>query len=91
LRTPYANAISLGGDVDTLACIAGGVAEAYYGGTPQELPRPVIAMLDKRLVAVVDRFRKRFACYNRFPKKGAVCAERAERRACGTAAALAKS
>jgi ADP-ribosylglycohydrolase len=54
------NAISLGGDADTLACIVGGVAEAYYGGTPQELARPVIAMLDKRLVAVVDRFRERF-------------------------------
>ena len=54
------NAISVGGDADTLACIAGGVAEAYYGGTPQELARPVMAMLDKGLVAVVDRFRERF-------------------------------
>ncbi len=26
------NAISLGGDSDTLACIAGGIAEAFYGG-----------------------------------------------------------
>jgi ADP-ribosylglycohydrolase len=25
------NAISLGGDSDTLACITGGIAEAYYG------------------------------------------------------------
>lgn len=54
------NAISLGGDADTVACIAGGVAEAYYGGTPQELAKPVIAMLDERLVVVVDRFRQRF-------------------------------
>jgi ADP-ribosylglycohydrolase len=30
------NAISLGGDADTLACIAGGVAEAYYDGVPQD-------------------------------------------------------
>ena len=28
------NAISLGGDSDTLACIAGGVAEAFYGALP---------------------------------------------------------
>jgi ADP-ribosylglycohydrolase len=54
------NAISLGGDADTLACIAGGIAEAYYGGTPQELAKPVMAMLDKHLVTVVDRFRERF-------------------------------
>jgi ADP-ribosylglycohydrolase len=55
------NAISLGGDADTLACIAGGVAEAYYGGTPQDLARPVMAMLDGRLVTVIDQFRRRFA------------------------------
>ena len=60
LEDAVRNAISLGGDADTLACIAGGVAEAYYGGTPQELARPVMAMLDKGLVAVVDRFRERF-------------------------------
>ena len=28
------NAISLGGDADTMACIAGGIAEAYYGSVP---------------------------------------------------------
>ena len=54
------NAISLGGDADTLACITGGVAEAYYGGTPQNLVVPVVELLDKRLVAVVNRFRERF-------------------------------
>jgi ADP-ribosylglycohydrolase len=26
------NAISLGGDADTMACIAGAIAEAFYGG-----------------------------------------------------------
>jgi ADP-ribosylglycohydrolase len=54
------NAISLGGDADTLACIAGGVAEAYYGVTPQDLARSVTAMLDDRLVTVIDQFRRRF-------------------------------
>ena len=54
------NAISLGGDADTLACITGGIAEAYYGGIPQDLAAPVRSMLDKRLLAVVDRFRERF-------------------------------
>ena len=31
------NAVSLGGDADTLACIAGGIAEAYYGGVPDAI------------------------------------------------------
>jgi len=54
------NAVSLGGDADTLACITGGIAEAYYGGVPEELANPVRALLDKRLLSVVDRFRERF-------------------------------
>ena len=28
------NAVSMGGDADTLACITGALAEAYYGGVP---------------------------------------------------------
>lgn len=54
------NAISLGGDADTLACITGGVAEAYYGGVPPDLAAPTVALLDKGLVSVVGRFRERF-------------------------------
>jgi len=54
------NAISLGGDADTLACITGGIAEAFYGGVPEDLAAPVMAMLDPRLAAVVRRFRERF-------------------------------
>ena len=30
-------AVSLGGDSDTLACITGGIAEAYYGEIPREI------------------------------------------------------
>ena len=30
-------AVSLGGDSDTLACITGGVAEAFYGGVPEDI------------------------------------------------------
>lgn len=54
------NAISLGGDADTLACITGGVAEAYYGGVPQDLALRAREILDPRLVTVIDRFRKQF-------------------------------
>jgi ADP-ribosyl-[dinitrogen reductase] hydrolase len=39
--TDYENAIrlaiSLGGDADTMGAIAGGIAEAYYGGVPDDI------------------------------------------------------
>ncbi len=54
------NAVSLGGDADTLACIAGGVAEAYYGEIPQPLVARAMGLLDARLAAVLERFRRRF-------------------------------
>ncbi len=53
------NAISLGGDADTLAAITGGVAEAYYG-IPDDLVAAARQRLDPRLAKVVDRFRERF-------------------------------
>jgi ADP-ribosylglycohydrolase len=31
------NAVSLGGDADTMACIAGGVAQAFYGAIPRQI------------------------------------------------------
>jgi len=53
------NAISLGGDVDTMACIAGGIAEAYYG-VPSEIEERTLELLDDRLRAVVQEFNQRF-------------------------------
>ena len=53
-------AISLGGDADTLACITGGVAEAYYGGVPPHIAGPACAALDDRLRGVVTAFRTRY-------------------------------
>jgi len=35
-------AISVGGDSDTIACIAGAIAHAFYGGIPEHLLEPVI-------------------------------------------------
>ena len=49
------NAVSLGGDADTLACITGGPAEAYYG-VPAELAARGMEALDPRLRGVVMRF-----------------------------------
>ncbi len=53
-------AISLGGDADTMACIAGAIAEAFYGGVPPHIADPVLAILDDRLRSVVLEFRARF-------------------------------
>ncbi|HEV2214843.1 MAG TPA: ADP-ribosylglycohydrolase family protein, partial [Terracidiphilus sp.] len=54
------NAISLGGDADTLACITGGVAEAFYGGIPEDLAQQAMARVDDQLAATIRQFRKRF-------------------------------
>ena len=53
-------AVSLGGDADTLACIAGSVAEAFYGPLPQDLQRKVKELLRPDLLQVVDAFYERF-------------------------------
>ncbi len=55
------NAVSLGGDSDTLACITGGIAEAFYAGVPQPIAERVAEMIDRDLSDIVARFRKRFA------------------------------
>lgn len=49
------NSVSLGGDSDTLAAIAGAVAEAYYGLTEEEKSK-AISYLDDDLKAIVHRF-----------------------------------
>ncbi len=54
------NAVSLGGDSDTLACIAGGLAEAFYGGVPEPLAAQVFGLLDERLATITRRFRDRY-------------------------------
>ena len=54
------NAISLGGDADTLACITGGVAEAFYGGVPDDLAQQATARLDDQLAATIRQFQKQF-------------------------------
>ena len=48
-------AVSLGGDCDTLTCIAGGVAEAFYG-VPEELKAECRVRLPQDLLEVLDRF-----------------------------------
>jgi ADP-ribosylglycohydrolase len=52
------NAVSLGGDSDTIACITGSIAEAFYGGVPNAIAQPVWKKLDRRIRQTVTEFRK---------------------------------
>jgi ADP-ribosylglycohydrolase len=54
------NAISLGGDSDTLACIAGGIAAAFYGGVPDVVHEKVRSLLTPDLWEVTKEFHDRF-------------------------------
>lgn len=47
---------SLGGDGDTMACIAGGIAEAFYGEVPADIEEVVRRLVPKDLIDVLDRF-----------------------------------
>jgi ADP-ribosylglycohydrolase len=49
------NAISLGGDSDTLAAITGSIAEAAYG-IPKEIAEKALGYLDAPLREVYDRW-----------------------------------
>ena len=48
-------AVSLGGDCDTLTCIAGSIAEGFYG-VPEELKQECRNRLPKQLLEVLLRF-----------------------------------
>ncbi len=57
-RDALTKAIIIGGDTDTLACMAGGIAEAFYGGVPQELLDKAVALLPEEFVAMISEFRR---------------------------------
>lgn len=49
------NAISIGGDSDTIAAITGGIAEAHYG-IPAEIRKHALTFLDERLLKILNDF-----------------------------------
>ena len=55
-------AISLGGDSDTLACMAGGIAQAFFGGVPRAITSRVYEVLDDQLGNVTRKFTEAFGC-----------------------------
>lgn len=56
------NAVSLGGDSDTMACIAGGIAQGFYGFVPDGIIAAVRQRLPNDLVAIIDEFGAAFGC-----------------------------
>jgi len=53
-------AISLGGDSDTMGCIAGGIGEAYYGVVPTEIVEQVQRRMPVELWEIVENFYRRY-------------------------------
>jgi ADP-ribosylglycohydrolase len=61
-------AVSLGGDSDTLACIAGGIAEAYYREIPPEIKKQTRRRLPQPLLEILDRFRDAYPLHHKPPR-----------------------
>jgi ADP-ribosylglycohydrolase len=55
-------AVSLGGDADTQACIAGGIAQAYYKDIPNTIVQRVRSVLLPDFIQILDDFENRFGC-----------------------------
>ena len=54
--------VSLGGDSDTIACIAGGIAQAFYRDIPQEIVSNVRKRLPESFLHIIDKFCERYGC-----------------------------
>lgn len=52
--------ISLGGDSDTIGCITGGIAQAFYGEIPAEIIAETRKRLPEEFLEIIDRFNERF-------------------------------
>jgi ADP-ribosylglycohydrolase len=54
-------AISLGGDSDTMACIAGGIAEAFYQEIPKALIEKAQLVLDYPMKKLIGQFAHKYS------------------------------
>ena len=63
-------AVSMGGDSDTLACITGGIAEAYYKEIPEEIRKTVWSKLPKGFKETIRMVAEKTAYGNVFSKMG---------------------
>ncbi len=49
-------AVSIGGDSDTIACIAGAIAQAYYKEVPDQIVREVRSRINGSFIKILDQF-----------------------------------
>ncbi len=56
-------AVSLGGDSDTQACIAGGIAQAHYGHVPDYIAEEARGRLNPEMLEIVDRFDDKYGVH----------------------------
>lgn len=56
------NAVSLGGEADTIACISGALAEAFYQDVPTEIIETVRQQLPQKFLEIMDEF---YLVYNK--------------------------
>ena len=59
------NCVSLGGDADTMAAIAGAIAEAYYDYFPKEIAVEVVERLPEEFIEILKRFRRKYCLLKR--------------------------
>jgi ADP-ribosyl-[dinitrogen reductase] hydrolase len=55
------NAVSLGGDSDTLACITGGIAAAFYRSIPEEIAARTTRLLPKDMIDILQECAQAFS------------------------------
>ncbi|MFN0204151.1 MAG: O-acetyl-ADP-ribose deacetylase, partial [Bacteroidia bacterium] len=59
-------AISIGGDTDTIAAMAGGIAEAFYGSVPTHIYDEVVSRLPEEMIKVLSEFTEKVIFFNKF-------------------------
>ena len=67
-------AVSLGGDSDTLACITGGIAEAFYG----EIPSEILAVAMEKIPAGFQHVIKFFEQGSYYGQRHTICEARSK-------------
>ena len=53
--------VSLGGDADTIGCIVGGIAQAYYKGIPEHIEKQVFKILPYESLVIINEFDKKYS------------------------------
>ncbi|GAB4294900.1 MAG: ADP-ribosylglycohydrolase family protein [Marinilabiliales bacterium] len=53
-------AVSIGGDSDTIACIAGSIASAFYKDIPQHIIKKVYDIIPNEFINIIEKFESKY-------------------------------